>query len=234
MTQSIAALNPARHGKLHVVTQRDFSHASEDQLVPVVVQECVDAATEFPLVFVKNAQTGEFTLVAMMGLQPQQNLYCGQGDIQANYVPQVLRLHPFSLRPSEQAEQLMLCIDEQSNCVSEEHGQALFDEQGNKTAFLQAQSDACMQFIEHQQITRQFAQLLLQHNLLTAQRLTIRLGDEQPRTIDGVYIIDQKRLSELDAETLATLNRNGALQVIHAQLLSLKQLNRLSKRASQR
>lgn len=232
MNKQISPLSPAQHRDIYIRSNDNFLQASEDQLIPLVVQEVVDAATEFPVLFVKNSSTGEFTLVAMLGLKAQQNLYCSDESDQqydANYAPLVLRNYPFYLQQSAE-QQFAVCIDELSPLVNHDEGQKLFNDNDEQTDFLKNKAESLIKFVEQQHITKGFIQLLLEHDLLHPQKLTIRLNDNDPLTIDGIYMVDQQRLENLDDEVYSTLRKNGALQIIHAHLMSMKQVNRLTRR----
>ncbi|HBF45668.1 MAG TPA: multidrug transporter, partial [Shewanella frigidimarina] len=69
MPNQITLLEQTKHGDLKL-TPSDFSHVAEQHIVPVTLHEINRAATEYPIVFVKNSDTNEFQSVAMLGLKP--------------------------------------------------------------------------------------------------------------------------------------------------------------------
>ncbi|NCP65818.1 MAG: SapC family protein [Paraglaciecola sp.] len=231
MSKQIVPVNSNLHQTVRVLRDPTFNQAKDAQLVPVVVQEVMDCAIEYPVVLVKNAHSGQFVLVAMMGLKSGENLYCGEVKFDGHYVPQVLRHYPFVLQATPNSEHMLLSIDEHSPLVNQQEGEHLFDSAGEQSPFLVNKAKALQLHHEQQQITESFVALLLQYQLLSQQQLTIQLGAGQPTILDGVYLVDQKRLDELSEAEYLALRKNGALAIIHAHLLSLKQLNRLARRA---
>ena len=86
-----------KHGKLRLNELRDFTQFATQHLVPVVFQEFYTLATEFPLVFVRNSESGDFVHVAMMGLTKNRNLYCQSPQWTPAYIPASFLLAPLSL-----------------------------------------------------------------------------------------------------------------------------------------
>ena len=94
---NIVPLHHQQHANLKVQDIRDFTRFKEQHLIPVVVQDFIPLAAEFPIAFVKNTETGQFTAVAMMGIKPNINLYCQAPSWPAEVVPSSFFNYPFSL-----------------------------------------------------------------------------------------------------------------------------------------
>lgn len=228
MSTSLIPLHDVNHRALKVKNNATFAQANKQHLIPIAVSEVVDAATEFPVVFVKNADTGEFTLVVLMGLAAQSNLYCGK-DYTANYAPLSLRLYPFALHLKEGTQQMEVCVRNDERLLSENTGNALFTEEGEQTEYLKQQTALLLQYDEQLQMTKAFTQLLLENDLLKAQSVKINIADAQAIQFDGIYTVDEEKLRAMPDDFWLSLRQSGALQVIHAHLASLKQLNRLAR-----
>ena len=236
MNESFFPLNDVSHRTLCVKKNTHFAQAREQHLIPITVDEVADAATEFPVVLVKNSNIGGFTLVTIMALQASTNLYCNSNNLETFkgvYAPRVLRIYPLSLKGSSDSDQMEVCIQNDSSLLSETDGQPLFDEKGEQTLFLQQQIKQLMLHSEQQPITEAFITLLLEHELLHAQKVAISLGENNNISFDGIYTIDTAKLESLDDATYLKLRKTGALQVIYAMQQSLKQINRLARLTKQ-
>jgi len=228
MKNILISLNNVTHRTLCIKPNKAYAHASKQHLVPIMVDEIIDAATEYPVVWVKHAMTGEFTLVAIMALKPQTNLYCGDNARLSNYFPRAIKLYPFVIYGSTQNEQMEVCVQDDEELVSEQQGNRLFEENGDQTAFLKQKVAMLSHHSQQQEVTNAFVKLLLEHDLVHAQKVDINLSDEDNFSFDGIYTIDVKKLHSLAPDIFVSLRSNGALQVIYAHLNSLKQLNRLT------
>lgn len=96
----VVPLHQDQHANLKVKDVTDFSIIQNEHIIPLVVHEFVGASTDMPIVFVKDANTGHFQVVAMLGLKPKENLLLQDGKWQSVYVPSIIRHAPFRLIPN--------------------------------------------------------------------------------------------------------------------------------------
>ena len=64
--------------------------------------------------------------------------------------------------------------------------------------------------------------------MLSAQTLTIEIDGEK-RDINGIYLVDEKKLNELSDEDFLDLRKRGFLGPIFSSLTSMHQVNRLAR-----
>ena len=235
MSNSIAPLNSDKHLNIEIIESQDFRRFSKQHLIPVVFHEFQHLATEFPLVFVKNTETGQFIPVALMGIKSGLNLYCQQQDWQTIMRPMGFNNAPLSLVKSDSnSENVMVCVDESSELVVESGGQRLFNDNKEQSDYLKARAKALVDIASYSQQTSNICQFLASKELLTSKQLNVKLlKDEQAINIDGVYIVDEKKLNELSNEDFLTLKEKGLLPLIYAHLTSLQQLARLIDKQNQ-
>lgn len=228
MTQ-IAPLSNSKHLNTHVIESQDYSRFAKDNLIPVTALEIPSLSTEFPIVFVKNNETEQFTPVALMGLKNGINLYCQTDKWQPTVTPLSFRNAPLSLiKTSKDSDELIVLINEASQLTSKSDGTRLFKDDGEQTDYLKARTEALLNAASHTQQTIAISKLLTDMELLVQQQLTIRLkGVEQPININGVYVVDDKAFNELSDEKILELKKKGLLQVIYAHRTSINQLARL-------
>jgi len=228
---NIVPLHHQQHANLKVQDIRDFTRFKEQHLIPVVVQDFIPLAAEFPIAFVKNTETGQFTAVAMMGIKPNINLYCQAPSWPAEVVPSSFFNYPFSLaKQNEDQDDCFVCIDTESALVTEEQGQALFDDQGEQTDYLKARTEHLLNIAQRHEQTANIMQYFASKKLLTLKTLNLNLGDNQKFTLDGLYVIDEKKLNALSDNEFNELRSKGLLPIIYAHLSSMHQIARLAKK----
>lgn len=232
MSLQIAPLQKEKHAQTKINTASPFAFAQEQHILPVVVQEFVRIGAEMPIVFIKDAASDRFDVVAMLGLQTGENLMVADGKWQGFYVPKVLWNHPLILADDPGKEgQLLVALVESSPMVNTETGHPLFNEDGSESDFLKARVEIMREFFQQSQTTRVFNKALADMDLLVPQTLTIKL-EGKPREITGIYIVDEKKLNSLSDEQILDLNKRGMMPAIYAHLMSLQQVQRLGDRAN--
>lgn len=221
-------LNAQAHGPLKLKPTGRYSFAKGTHLVSVVLHEFPMVSLNCPILFVKNAQTGEFMPMALMGLEAGRNLFVQEdGAWRAGcYVPAAFRRHPFALA-HDGADALYVCIDEDSDFVHTEEGEPLFDESGQMSPLLQKIKDFLLELYRSEVLAKSFCQKLAELELLVPGGLQIR-DPQGIKRYDGSFVVDEKKLSELDDDKFLSLRAHGFLVGIHAHLTSLLQLERLA------
>ncbi|QDE30462.1 SapC family protein [Shewanella polaris] len=227
MPNQITLLEQTKHGDLKLIPS-DYSHIAEQHIVPVTLHEINRAATEYPIVFVKNSDTNEFQSVAMLGLKPGQNLSVKDGKWLGLYIPAVVRDYPLGLIVNPDVkDKVWIGIRENAKEVTKTEGQAMFED-GKETPFLEARKKALISHYEQDQATRGILGYLAEKGLLINQILTVDVAGEK-RNINGLYLIDEAKLNELSDEEFIELKKRGLLGPIYGHLGSLNQVNRLAR-----
>ena len=227
-TPKVVPLNKEQHAATKINNNNAFSHINDEHLLPVVVHEFVVAGAEFPIVFVKSNDT--FQPVAMLGLAVKQNLFLQDNKWQALYVPRAVRNYPLMLVQEKQdGERLLVALDESSERVGQTEGNALFNADGAESEFLTHRKQQMAEYLELGQITRNFVAKLQELELIKEQVLTLNVNGEE-RRINGIHLLDEKKLNELSDEVFVELRKNGFLTAIYAHLMSLQHTQKLVKK----
>lgn len=227
---NIVPLNHQQHAALKVQDKKDFTRFKEQHLIPVVVQDFIPLAAEFPIAFVKNTETGQFTAVAMMGLKPGINLYCQTANWPTEVIPSSFFNYPFSLvKQSEDDDNCFVCIDTDSSMINNDSGQTLFDDKGEQTDYLKARTEHLLDVAARHEQTSGIMQYLANKKLLTLKSLNINLAGEEKLSLNGLYVIDEKKLEALPDDEFNELRSKGLLPIIYAHLSSMHQIARLAK-----
>ncbi len=234
MTSAIRTLSFDNHKQTKIKHSNDYQHAKDQQVVPLIVHEFARASAEMPIVFVKNAETGEFQAVALLGLSQNENLFYSKDKWLSSHLPALISHHPFALIPSQNDEnQLQMVLKEDSHLVSKTEGDALFDDDGNETEYLEKRKNSLGRYFENSHVTSAFVKQLNDISLLSQQNLSLELNGEKI-AINGVYLVDEKVLNALSDEDFLELRKKGYLAPIYNHLNSLHQLSRLAKLKSEK
>src|SRR3954465_962921 len=121
------AVTRERHASKAWRRYTSYAFAAGDAALPLVASELAQAVMTMPVAFVK--QDGRFVLMAVLSLTPGRNLFVApDGRWLGEYVPALLRSHPFRLLRPESAAESILCVDEHSALVVDAgQGEAFFD-----------------------------------------------------------------------------------------------------------
>ena len=231
MATNYKPLNIKDHKDLKLKPVTTFSHIKDQHMAPVALHEFVKCATSLPVIFVKPSEDQPYQAVAMLGLKPGENLVIHEGTWNAVYMPSCIQIYPFQIaRTSKENDQHTIIVDENADNISTTEGDALFDDEGKGTEFM----DRCQQQIEKhfQEITESRAAIeyLAELDLIKSQDLTITVPNiEDKIVISGISIIDEEKMNALSTEKFEELRKRGLLPALYAQLASMHQMHRLTQ-----
>jgi hypothetical protein len=213
--------------------QNDFRFATGLNSAPLACTEFAHAARHYPIVFA-GASIDAVVPAALIGLRAGQNLMVDADGHWADgmYVPAFLRRYPFVLAEREEgAGDFTVCLDTAHAGIVEggEEGEPLFAADGGNSALL----DNAMRFLQEYQLhlarTRQFVKTVASHGLLVARQINVQTAEGQSHALDGFHVIDEERLAALKGKAVQELLKSGDLGWIYAHLLSLGNIDRLSR-----
>lgn len=224
------ALNNNQHQKLKIKTNANYAHAAKSHVVPLSVFELSQAQADYPIVFIKDGQTGQFHLVALVGLEPNENLFFHANGWQAEYIPMQLRAYPLALTSSsESVDKQVVAIDLDASEVNENEGEALFVNDGQQSEFLSKKIELMSTFSAQMSATKNFIEQLVKHELISPQALTIRSNTGKEINLTGLYIVDESKINKLAEPTFNSLKSEHLLAPIYACIFSLQRISRLIK-----
>lgn len=225
--QRFVALNKDKHHNHKLKLISDLSFTSDLQTVPLLPTEFMEAAKEYPIVFVKQGQgKADVQSVLLLGLTNGENLFVtADGTWKARYIPAFIRRYPFILAQTGQ-DQLTVCVDSEFPGFNETEGTPLFNEHG-ETDFLKNMIQFVTDFHRDAQLTNAFAAKLQALDLLDEKNLKAELNDGREFLVNGFFVINEEKLHKLDATKVHELFSTGELALIYAHLISLSNLNRL-------
>lgn len=229
MFKNIIAIHSQTHARTCVKEIADFGFARDIHIAYVALGEFARAGATYPIVFIEDSARDEFRPVALLGLQPGENLFVdASGAWHAAYVPAVIRRYPFALLPSEQDGQFVVCLDADSDRIGTGEGAPLFDPSGAPSAALENAKRFLSELHQLEQVTSAFCAWCKEHNMFTPLSMRIQ-GEGGAKDLTGCYVINEERLNRLSDERFLEMRSRGYLAGIYAHLLSLAQIDRLAQ-----
>lgn len=227
MFENIVPVTPDRHKNKKVRNTTDFHFASGFHIAYITLHEFARAASIYPIVFLEDKAKDAFRPVVLMGLQSSENLFVApDGGWRASYIPAMIRRYPFALGKAGTEGKYLICIDEDSDLLSDTEGSPLFDDSGAPTQVIENVKRYLTELQQMDLLTADFNRFLVEHNLLTPLNMRVNTA-EQARNITGCYVINEERLSNFSDALFLEIRRKGYLPAIYAHLVSLPQIERL-------
>ena len=215
----------------------DNAHFAALNSMFIVAGEMEEACKEYPVVWIEAGTDAngarQVAPIAVFGLTKGHNLCIDGGQWRTAYLPVMLRMHPFALARSGDAQYAM-CRDGSSSRLSVDDGEPLFEADGTPTALtldLQRQLEGVEVEVER---TRQAGLELLRLDLLRGMRFEATLAEGGSVGVDGFLTIDEKRFAELPDAEVVRMHKNGLLRMVHAHQVSLSNMRRLANWHMQR
>ena len=230
MFKSVVPLAVERHKRKRLKPVADYGFASQQTMCPITAVEFPRVAPIYPIVFLKD-DVGELSAVALLAVPGGKNLFVDEGGSwRAAYVPASIRRYPFVFgRTKGDDKNLALCIDEDSDHVSETEGEPLFTGDGKPTEILEKAIEFMKQFQTNHAHTVAICQELERREMFQGLKAQVRLPSGKKYDFVGARIIDEKKLSTVDDADFLEWRRRGWLALIYAHLISLGQMTHLAE-----
>jgi len=227
MFNKMVPITRQRHGSKKVLPVRTFKFASKSNIVSLITNEFNKVASVCPIVFVEDKDE-LLKPFALLGLEQGENLFIDDnGRWKSHYIPAIIRRYPFVLGRNEGKSDLVLCIDEESEFVSDTEGESLFNEKGEPGKITETARNYLIELQKFSELTSMFSKELAERELLSPLNMQIKNSQGALVKIDGIFAVNETKLNELPNEAFMELRKRGALSLIYAHLVSLVQMERL-------
>lgn len=228
----VVPLEPKRHAGMGLRPRQDYRWTAGLNALPISASEFFKSGLDYPIAFVRQEKSREYTPVAVTGLGEAQNLFIdAEGHWRAQtYVPAYVRRFPFCIAPVPGKEKgssarPLICVQEDQ--LVADSPRPLFDRNGAPTpawkpllGLLEAMEGA------HQQ-TRVLCQRLEALDLLVPFEALATPREGKPLRLQGLFRIDEERLALVPGRDLRTMMKKGELRAAYAHLNSLENFGRL-------
>lgn len=225
-------LNSEKHGQLRVKAGYGAELGDAVMYVMTYPMEFRDIQSCYPILFTKDANTGGFLAVAVLGLEAGQNLFLGDDGWDAAYVPALVQRQPFLIAKSEENDTKppVVSLDLEHPRISQDTGEALFTSAGEPTDFLNQKIALLDKLHRGLQHGVGFVDTLLEHELLEQITLDITFDSGEKKSLQGFYSIAEEKLYKLSGDALESLNRAGYLQPVFMAVASLGRMRDVIER----
>lgn len=226
MPKKILALTPNDcKGKSWEIPS-DLSHVQHQHLIPIHAGEIGRAAASMPLALVHTDR--QWKLVAVCGLQAQENLFIYEGKWVASYQPAWLSTYPLDVVAV--ADKKIVVFDEASGLLrADTLGAAFYDEAGALNAQLAQKVELLQASVAQHAISQQAIAAMVQADILRPWPQA--LLDSTGIQIEGLHMVDEKKLAALDNDTFIQLRRAKALPIAYGLNFSVWQAHLLTRAA---
>ena len=225
-------LNTADHAELRVRTEAGTALGDAVMAALVVPQEFRQVQAHYPIVFRRDAETGEFSALALFGFENGENLFLGEDAWDARYIPLSISVRPFLIgRSRDEGGEAQVHIDmDHPRIASHGEGTRVFDEHGKPTPFLEEISGKLGLLHAGYQTSGSFYDALARYELLEPFTFEVPLSSGAKHSLVGFHMINEENLRALDGDALGALHAEGHLMPIFMALASLSNLSALVER----
>lgn len=223
MFQNLQVISPNTDAQTRYTTGHDWKVSADQISVPVTRDEMPALAGQFVLVFAVDTPSYP---VALLGTDGKNTYLNKEGDWDGVSIPARMAIYPFSSVVVEGQVELARAADAAN--FKDPAGEALFDERGAATPFLQAMTMTVARSHFGVMQAMRLTGELDQAGLLKAAPLSFALADGTSRQVDGYRIVDEAALSRLDGATRMQLEHSGAMALVTAHRTSLTNVARLA------
>lgn len=236
----IQALNSETHRDLRVVVRRGAEFGEATHLVPVVADELRSLVLEYPVILIKDRESGKYSMCAMLGFEQGENLFLDGDEWDALYVPVHIRRQPFSLSYTAEKDgqpdpaSLVIAVDLDSKRVQETEGERLFDEDGNQTDLLKNVNEVLAGVGTAGASNEAFINALVENDLIEPANLDVQFAGGEKKRFEGIYTVQDEGLNKIEGELLADLYKKGYLQAAWLMLASIANVRKLLLRRAKR
>lgn len=227
MSSIIEILDEVTHREMKLDFNTARSAARKERLLPVVVSEFHSLMFHYPIVFVKDKETGEFTCSVLLGINSDANLLDEKDIADDESLPlNIRRLPLLAIAPPADDKEGRPLIG--INMASPGIGQGEYFLK-NKPASFDSAIAALGELYEGYQETRNYINKIIALDLISKLNAEIRYPDKPSLTLEGLYGIDINKialLAERDHDS-----KNQFLEIssyAYAQNFSLYNLKKLA------
>ena len=229
----IELLNNVDHKDLKVNIDRSADLGDNVWFTPTFPQEFRNLQKHYPVVFTKNAETGQFQAVALLGFEVGENLFLDENGWNASYIPLSIMRQPFLIgfqhaeKDGVSIKSTVVSVDMDNPRVSKTEGQPVFLEHGGNTDYLEQVNSILNLINEGFERNSAFIDMLMGMDLLESFVLDVELDDGSQHRMSGFYTINEESLLGLTGDDLVILNNNGHLEPIYMAIASMSNISTL-------
>lgn len=196
MKSSIEILDDNQHHELNI----DFKvarRAARKEIIPVVISEFHSLMFHYPIIFVKDPDTGEFASSILLGVSAEANLL-DQHDMQSDEsLPlNIRRLPLLAIEAQAGDERPLIGINRSIPGISVGSGEGDYIFKDKSDAFESAIAAVGEVYDGYRQ-TKDYVKKIVKLDLISKLHAEIRYTDKPKLTLDGLYAIDPNKIARI-------------------------------------
>lgn len=226
-------LNNVAHKDLRVITRHGPEFGDDIGTVLTFPTEYADMQREYPIFFRKDATSGEYQSVALLGFSKNENLFLDGTRWNASYIPGIIARGPFLIGFQEQVidgeprREPVIHVDLDNPRISRTEGEAVFLPHGGNSPYLDHVALALRGMRDGLEVSKAMFAAFQELELIEPVKLDIKLTAEETYSVLGLHTIDVRKLGQLDGQSLERLNRSGFLQGAYLVIASMGNVRKL-------
>lgn len=229
---TIELLNNKKHKQIRL-RQHTLTAECELGSAMIMPNEFVSVQREYPILFRKDPETGQFYPSAMLGFSQHENLFFNDGHWQSTYVPLILRRGPFLIGFQHQQREAgagkvpVIYVDVDDNRISTTEGEPVFTEDGERSALMRSISQVLMEIHQGCEESKKMITAFSELNLIEPVKLNVSLNNGEHINLTGMYTVNDETLSMLRGQNLERLHASGFLHYAYCIVNSLDNFKQL-------
>lgn len=229
MNSVIEILDEATHRDIQIDFNAARTAARKERLLPVVISEFHSLMFHYPIVFVKDKETGEFTCSVLLGINSAANLLDEKNIATDEMLPLNIRRLPLvAVEPPDGETRPLIAINMASPGVGQ--GDYVFNK--NSSGFESA-IFALGELYDGYRETRDYIKKIIELDLISKLHAEIRHADKPAQILEGLYAIDLNKIAQLVERDEASKNIFlDVARYAYAQNFSLYNLKKLARLVS--
>ena len=220
-----ALLNNVAHKNLRVITRHSAELGDNVSSVVTFPTEWGDVQREYPILFRKDAGTGGFISVALLGFGEAENLFLDENGWNASYVPGIVARGPFLI--GFQRDEPVIHVDLDHPRISTTDGEPVFLPNGGNTRYIERIAVILEGIRVGLEASKAMFAAFQAMDLIEPLRLQVEISPEESHNLHGYFAINEEKLANLAGEQLEKLNRAGFLQGAFLVVASLNNMKKL-------
>ena len=230
-----AVLDSNLHRDVRIRTGSSADFGDAIMACMTVPSEFRRVQNEFPILFRRDLETGQFSALALFGFENGENLFLDGPRWDAHYRPLALFTRPFLVgKTADGQAELHVDLDHPRIAGPDDEGARAFDDGGQPTAYLEAVMAGLDELDQGYRESGDFFAALERYELLEPFSLDVELRDGSKHRLVGYHLIDEQKLRALESGALAELHAAGHLMPIFMALASLSNISALVARKNKR
>ncbi|NKJ44760.1 SapC family protein [Novosphingobium sp. SG720] len=225
---NLVQLTRSDHAGLRIDPAKAAASAAAIHLVPLVADEIRKVAGQFPVFLAKDGETGQFYPAALMGLEPQENLFWNGTALEADVLPLNLLRLPFFI--GGEGEEAVICVDMASPAIDPAGPCPIVTEDGRESDYFRAVQAMLGRLAQGRDATRRFVDLALEHQVVREMKLDLAFHDGSTSLLTGLYGVDEVALGR----ARSAIADFADLMILAAMCLSLDHVAGLVRRKNAR